>query len=565
MKSTMNMVWHIFKKDVKLLWPFAVGVAGIQFAWAAVLFMLDHHNENSLLASLAVLLEPVTLVAAVFLIVVAVQQDPIPGVRQDWLIRPIRRRDLLLAKLLLVLVMVHGPILLADTLPGLVNGFPIGQILAAAVSRSLYLLIGFSIPVLGFASLTRNMTEALIGGVAIFLGFAVITTMLSRNGYHDGPTRATGEWWITEVAMFTAVCLGAGVVLAMQYFYRKTKAARGVIAGAALLCIPGYFIPWHLAFGIEQRFSPAPGAGSSIRASFEPSLGRFRLPEGMTRNMATDFNGARRDEASTVYVPLRISGLPDRWVLNGDRAEVRVMAMTGELLYSGLADDFRVRQESPEEPVRFIIGARRFSFWRDIGPQELPALKASVPGTSEALVYQGLPLPRNLYTRIKGEPVRIEFDYSLTLMRGTQYTLPALGADEYMPVLGHCTTQMDADGDDVQLHCMRAGAGPSCGSAFLEHPPSGQRNPVRFVCWPNYSPYFGQFTPDAMSRFAVGLQFRDLSGLTKYPVDAAKLPEAHIVMRVYRAQDHFARKLIIPEIRLSDWESVERNQVAEKH
>lgn len=42
-----------------------------------------------------------------------------------------------------------------------------------------------------------------------------------------------------------------------------------------------------------------------------------------------------------------------------------------------------------------------------------------------------------------------------------------------------------------------------------------------------------------------------------------ELPESRAVIRVYQAQDHFTRELVVPQIRLSDWESLEHNQVAE--
>src|SRR6516165_9516313 len=115
MKS-IKMVWHMFKKEVRLLWPFVLGAAGIQFAQAAVRYTLVQAGAAAAqtLLILLGLLTPVSLLAAAFLIATAVHQDAVPGVRQDWLVRPVRRKDLLFAKLLFLLVMVHGPILLAD-------------------------------------------------------------------------------------------------------------------------------------------------------------------------------------------------------------------------------------------------------------------------------------------------------------------------------------------------------------------------------------------------------------------------------------------------------------------
>src|SRR5216683_4680453 len=116
------MVWHIFKKDWKLLWRIVVVIGALQFVLAGALFMMWYNPASHLVKS-ALLLWEFTLLGAAFLIATVVQQDAIPGVRQDWLVRPLRRRDLLLAKLLFVLTMVQGPIFAADLTEALLNGF----------------------------------------------------------------------------------------------------------------------------------------------------------------------------------------------------------------------------------------------------------------------------------------------------------------------------------------------------------------------------------------------------------------------------------------------------------
>src|SRR5437867_3622807 len=90
----------------------------------------------------------------------SVHVDAIPGVRQDWLVRPIKRRDLLAAKLLFVILLVQGPILLTDFVGAAANGFPFAQSLSASLSHNVFWLATFYLPVLAFASLTRNFTEA---------------------------------------------------------------------------------------------------------------------------------------------------------------------------------------------------------------------------------------------------------------------------------------------------------------------------------------------------------------------------------------------------------------------
>src|SRR5262249_4610319 len=111
------MIWHIFKKDVKLSWRLAAGVALLH--WASALAAFTMLTTTSVTAAvkarnLAGMLIIGGLIATGFIITTVVHNDAIPGVRQDWLVRPLRRRDLMLAKVLFVLLMVQLPVFLAD-------------------------------------------------------------------------------------------------------------------------------------------------------------------------------------------------------------------------------------------------------------------------------------------------------------------------------------------------------------------------------------------------------------------------------------------------------------------
>jgi len=560
MNSTIKSILHIFKKDVRLLWPFVLGAAGIQFALATVRYRLDHIRlaEAGTLFALFQLLLPASLLAAALLIATAVHQDAVPGVRQDWLVRPIRRRDLLLAKLLFLLTMVHGPILLADMFEALAQGFPPGQSLASAVTRGLLLLGFLTLPALAFASLTRNMTEAVIGGVVVFFSIAALIQLLLVGRSHQPQALQTGLGWIAHLSVTSVLVLGAAVILAVQYFRRKTPLSRWLTVGVTSLAFAMQFLPWNFAFAVQERLSPVPSAGRSILAGYEPSLEKFRLPEGMHRDAVVGRQADARDEASTLYLPIHITGLPDDGVLNTDRSEVRLLAADGKVLYEGPGDDLVIRKEGHQGPVHFTIGARYFGFVREIKTSDL-----SVPQDGEAWIYHGIALPRGLYERVKNQPLRLEIDYSWTLLQGETYNLPGLGGNQVLPGLGRCTTKMDEDGDDIDLHCMMTGRSPSCASAFLEHVPSGRRNPTAFDCRPYYAPYLDQLVPDGIARFGTGIRFHDLSGLARYPVEAVDLPESRVAVRVYQPQDHFKRQLVIPEIHLSDWESVEHDKAVE--
>src|ERR1700726_2390317 len=169
------MVRHILKKDWNLLWPLVAALAVLQGLLAFARFTAGKFLDG-LPTVPGSLLE---LLAAATVTTLVVHQDPIPGIRQDWLVRPIARRDLFLAKLLFVVVFVQGPWWATDLLQGLANGFPFGQSAAAATACAAWVLLTVSLPVLAFAALTASMTEAFVASLGVF---AVVIAFLIVRG-----------------------------------------------------------------------------------------------------------------------------------------------------------------------------------------------------------------------------------------------------------------------------------------------------------------------------------------------------------------------------------------------
>src|SRR5882724_3582583 len=133
------MIWRILRKDWILLWPMVALVTAIQVAleWAA--YRAGFFGAD---AAAVELLRPLTLawyagIAA--LTIAVVQQDPVPGVDQDWLVRPIPRRDLLLAKILFVLLAISLPMFAVNFAHAAAVGFPVGLSAKVALYKELYL------------------------------------------------------------------------------------------------------------------------------------------------------------------------------------------------------------------------------------------------------------------------------------------------------------------------------------------------------------------------------------------------------------------------------------------
>jgi len=112
----VKQVLHIFRKDVRHLWPsitivilLAIGHAVFDVeSWPVYNPGTDRTNA---IASLLNMLLPLSLW---FLIAQLIFQEALPGDRQFWLTRPYRWGDLLAAKILFVFVFGSVPMFLSD-------------------------------------------------------------------------------------------------------------------------------------------------------------------------------------------------------------------------------------------------------------------------------------------------------------------------------------------------------------------------------------------------------------------------------------------------------------------
>ena len=178
------MIWHIFKKDWKLIWVFVAVLAALHAITELVLAKARVSDDSPMLTLLAQNLPVGTFFAMMFLIAAIVLLDAIPGLRQDWLIRPIRRRDLLLEKLLFTVIAVEGPIFLTNVVLGLASGFSFRSVLLVSAERVLYLLFFLVLPIFAFASVTKNMTEAFIFACGFAFLIAVFMTIAEIGRAH---------------------------------------------------------------------------------------------------------------------------------------------------------------------------------------------------------------------------------------------------------------------------------------------------------------------------------------------------------------------------------------------
>jgi hypothetical protein len=499
------MVGHILRKDLKLLWRMVLGVALINLIHRAILSGVGPFGSGGVspLVVLSGILGTVGLLATGILIVMVVQQDPLPGLTQDWLVRPIRRRDLLLSKVLFVALMVQFPIFLVEVGQCLAAGFPILPSLAAPFSRSVWMFLAMDLPVLAFATLTRSLAQAAGAGIAVVVGFAIFTqgAILYTNALFN-------RIWVTDAAQIAWGLAGVAAVLALQYYRRKTTGARWVYGGAVLVCLFVQFLPWQPAFAIERRLSPQPAVADAVQIAFDPAFGRFHRPAGQPAPVSARASRATNDPY--VWAPLRVSGVSEGQMLTNDGAVGRLIGPGATMI--------------------------------DLGRSGMP-IPWDLRGPFHYLIF----IPKDIYNRLKDVPVGLEIDYSLTLRQANPaQAIPAAGGDQWIEDVGRCAVRTSAAGAQVELGCLTPG-NPPCVTLSLESNGASQGATQGSGCASDYAPYFGRVNGDSISRF-----FREFP-FPGSQLAGSELKDARVFVKAYRLVAHFTRQVVIPNIRLSDW------------
>jgi hypothetical protein len=546
------MVWHFFKKDVRLLWPMPLFVVIAAALCALRTALLGFFNQPALDRQTFFLPYLVYLGIAIVAITV-VHQEPLSDPREDWLIRPIRRRDLVLSKVLFVLLMVNLPLMIVDTVQQLALNFPLSVSIGVAVSRALAVAVAFSLPALVLGAMTRSLVEAFVFGIVSAIGFVFLdmfaTSFLSPGLLGIGGQ--AGMTWISVCVAGLVMLIGSAVTLAFQYSTRHTAVtvARGIGLAAVLtaLCTLIY-LPRTVVIAIQESLWGASNNGG-INLRFDPShewassesepaaaYGNRLVPAAVIAARAAEAARIGR-QMEKIRLPLSISGMHPGDILFADRVTVRLVAKTGRVLYEGAGVCTR-----GGTGVGFTCSDNRLEVW------------ASAADTTQIPVEQQLNLPIAVYQRIKDEPVRVEIMYTLTrfVARSSQ-RLNAAGDMQSLPEMGWCATRIDNDADEIELGCLTNVGVPSCAGVVLEDPQTNKRNPELHLCDPNYGPFHREGLEYAVERSELAIPFHDRSGLAHYPVGRGAIHRARVGVTAYDPVGHFRTGIAMPDIRLVEW------------
>jgi hypothetical protein len=533
------MISRILKKDWGLLWPLAL-LTAFTHALAATLWVLrDHGRLPAALSNAAYLFPLLEMLASAVLCVAVIHTDPIPGNQEDWLARPIRRTDLMAAKLLFVLTTAAGPAFAAGAAGALLDGFSWGSSLAAGFWRSAAFFVEICLPAMALGVVTRNAMEAFVGAAiaGVLAGIYVVTVDVLIG---VRPTlMGSGLNWLSNFDLSVVILVGALVILLSQYLRRATRSSRLLAIVFLLLALPFQVLPWNGAFATQEALDSGNDSSNQVTIGFDPGLGRSPRTA-----ISAGVLGAFR-LIDLINLPIRADGVATGDVLYADQAEVRLIA-DGKVIY---------RQAS----ALGIWVASAGNVYTVRAPAHA-ATQLRQDGASGAPLhgYQAILLPVSLLRKMSGRDLALEIDYSLSLLRRhATMSLPALDASQHLGGIGWCNTGIDDDGDEVQIGCIaQPGQMPGCLSATLDNPESSARDTTAFICQPNYAPIPINLYPDALARFRVELPFKGMGNAAKSPVNEAQLSKARVDLATYLpAGVHFTRRMVIPHIRLGDWEA----------
>lgn len=524
------MIWHILRKDVSVLWPIVLIAAAAHAASAILSIVLGPFQEPAELRALGYVLPHVSSLSLVALVGIVVHQESLLGTEQDWLIRPISRRDLLVEKLLFVLALGHGPLLVADLVECLGLGMNVGASMSAAASNAFLKFFILTVPAFCLATVTRNITEMLVAGVALVIACGVGMLTASVVMVEPPAISSGGLAWMRDLAMvYTFAALGASI-LPLQYFRRRTAASRAlVIAGGLAFAGIWMFIPWAPSYALQQRIEHSTGS-EAFTVSVADGVLTSQVPGPDSNTLGTALPPSLRNPVPSVEVPLsiRIGGASEGSVLLLDHAKLRLLESDGRVAFESVTRLFSSRGARIDSTGAGADGAR--------------------------LSVQTLSIPRAVYLKVQGKPLRLEIVYDITEM-AQEPTVSLAAADGKLTNWQgrSCITRFDAADGDIDVRCLTAGKIPSCVTVVVVNNMTGERNPAFSQCRADYVLYpfrSSPLTPPLVKRFGAALPTYERSTNKALPVGPTAVPDASIQITTYSASGHYSRQLIVPEFRL---------------
>jgi pimeloyl-ACP methyl ester carboxylesterase len=474
---SFRLLRAIVAKDVRCLFPLVVFTA-VLFFGDALIVRLDLLPIWSTWGAAVLLVAFIVMIFAVF------QLDSPASLTEDWLCRPLRKREMLGAKIALVLLTVYVPHAVGTLIADLSLGFPVPEVLldALLLPDELFLLL---LPVMMLVAIsTRTFVQAFGVLIAIFICVAVLPTPFMRDPQPhtlglDELLQSGMVWLATAPARIVSLVL---VVLGfwLVYWRRNLTAARVllaliVVATYLLFLVPMKVLPWKTTFEVQAAAGPTPPADAQrihLRSS------RACFPAAMRANQSTDVAFAA---AKGGLKPWNEEGLVN--------AGANSIAFLTAVEVRGLPLDWRVKLAY----VQANYSAARAPV------ESLRPATFITDGNGGGTLDHYWMLPESTLQTLRGRQPQLELSYSLALLKPRDHNLPTDGKRHALSGLGWCSAKVDPAASRIEVDCFTAITHPTQISAQLNDIPAS-----RVFDSPNFAPEWAQQPYSHRAELAIG-------------------------------------------------------------
>ena len=309
----MSQVLHIFKKDVRYLWPevlaslvvTAIFVKIYPHTWATG---YQTSRLPNVVANIVTVLVPVSWWVMTTRLI---HSEPLVGERQFWITRPYQWPKLLAAKALFLVAFLYTPFLIAQSLLLREGGFhPSSYLLGLFFNLFLITLI-LLIPIAAVATVTSGFAKAvlwLLSVVVYIAGLAAVGGLLFPS---DDPTTYGGS-----IVFFVLGSLCVAAII-LQYATRNVRLARWLLVAAAATVAVTVF-PW-------------PGS-ALVRLEYPPTSANVPPPAHLefSSDSSLRVTSYGSDEKELLLqFPLAVSGVAAGTAVRADAVAVTITAPNG--------------------------------------------------------------------------------------------------------------------------------------------------------------------------------------------------------------------------------------------
>ena len=284
----MTQAIHIFRKDVRRMWPqialvmLAIGYF-ISLAFKTYPVVLTPLSGTSLI-------EPLIGATVWFLIAGVVHEESLPGDNEFWLTRPYSRESLLAAKVMMAVFVVAVPLFVADGVMLWAVKLPVAENFGGLVLRQLITSAWLILPPFAIASVTGSLTQDLM---AWLVGIAIVAA-----AYFPEPSaalRVAYEKYAIPVAVVMLL-----IAVWRQYGHRSTWPNRALIAAAVLL--PAFPFPQGASFAMER-----------VLATQDPAAANVALAANVTSAQEPEELGFATSQMHCVPIAFAVVGAQPGW------------------------------------------------------------------------------------------------------------------------------------------------------------------------------------------------------------------------------------------------------------